>query len=41
MKQLLRDLDPIELESIGLREFSIWKTPEGTLFTDGESFLLR
>jgi hypothetical protein len=40
MDQLRRDLDPAELESIGLHEYSIWKTPEGTLFVDGELFTL-
>lgn len=36
MEQLRQDLDPAELESIGLIEYGIWKTPEGTPFVDGE-----
>lgn len=39
MEQLHHDLDPAELESIGLNEYSIWKTPDGTLFVDGEQSL--
>ena len=41
MDQLHHDLDPKELETIGLHEYSIWKTPEGTLFVDGELFLFQ
>ena len=41
MAQLSRDLDPTELQSIGLHEYSIWKTPEGTLFVDGELFIFK
>jgi hypothetical protein len=39
MVQLRRDLDPTELESIGLHEYSIWKTPEDTLYVNGELFI--
>ncbi|KIJ51382.1 hypothetical protein M422DRAFT_43931 [Sphaerobolus stellatus SS14] len=34
MEQIRSDLDPANLISVGREEFSIWKTPEGTLFVD-------
>jgi hypothetical protein len=40
MEQLRQDLDPSGLESIGLTEYGIWKTPTGTTFVDGKTHQL-
>lgn len=40
VSQLQKDLELDQLSSIGEAEYDIWKTPEGTLFTDGESLTL-
>lgn len=40
LEKLKAYLKPVALEALTEEDFSIWTTPEGTLFKDGSSFLL-
>lgn len=37
LSKIREDLDPMQLDFIGVEELGIWQTPPGTTFVDGES----